>query len=88
MGQPHPFLPSINADVKPKHLLVSKLYPSFIQMGIISLMLTVANVVMVAIGSALMFRAKEVLPVKKKVFWSDLKVSQSLMCNLESCLFY
>ena len=43
-------------------------------------MLTVANVVMVAIGSALMFRAKEVLPVKKKVFWSDLKVSQSLMC--------
>lgn len=57
-------------------------------MGIISLMLTVANVVMVAIGSALMFRAKEVLPVKKKVFWSDLKVSQSLMCNLESCLFY
>ena len=59
-------------------------------MGIISLMLTVANVVMVAIGSALMFRVKEVLPVKKKVFWSDLKVSQSLnyMCNLESHLFY
>lgn len=56
-------------------------------MGIISLMLTVANVIMVAIGSALMFRAKEVLPVKKKVFWSDLKVSQSLMCNLESRLF-
>jgi hypothetical protein len=55
-------------------------------MGIISLMLTVANVIMVAIGSALMFRAKEVLPVKKKVFWSDLKV-QSLMCNLESRLF-
>ena len=53
-------------------------------MGIISLLLTVANVLMVAIGSALMFRVKEVLPVKKKVFWSDLKVRQStLICNLE-----
>ena len=44
-------------------------YPSFSSMGILSLMLTVANVIMVAAGSALMFRAKEVLPVKKKVFW-------------------
>ena len=30
---------------------------------------------MVALGSALMFRAKEVLPVKKKVFWDDLKIA-------------
>ena len=45
-------------------------------MAIISLSLTVANVVMVALGSALMFRAKEVLQVKKKVFWDDLQLDE------------
>lgn len=49
--------------------------PNFSQVGIMSLLLTIANVIMVALGSCLMFRAKEVLPVKKKVFWDDLKVS-------------
>eukprot|EP01083_Nonionella_stella_P025844 71167_1 len=48
---------------------VDQKYPAFSSMGILSLLLTVANVIMVAAGSALMFRAKEVLPVKKKVFW-------------------
>ena len=47
------------------------------QMGITSLLLTVANVIMVALGATLMFRAKEVLPVKKKIFWDDLKVRYS-----------
>ena len=42
-------------------------FPNFSQMGFISLMLTVINVIMVACGSALMFRVKEVLPIKKKV---------------------
>ena len=47
-------------------------------MGIISLILTVANVIMVAAGAAGMFRLKEVLPVKKKVFWDDLKVARRI----------
>lgn len=53
-------------------------YPTFAQMGIMSLLLTIANVVMVAIGATLMFRLKEVLPVKKKVFWDDLKIARRL----------
>ena len=52
--------------------------PNFRQMGVLSLMLTVANVVMVAIGATLMFRVKEVLPVKKKIFWDDLKIARRL----------
>jgi len=47
-------------------------------MGTISLALTVANVIMVAVGAAGMFRLKEVLPVKKKVFWDDLKVARRI----------
>ena len=50
----------------------------FEEMAIISLLLTVANVVMVALGSALMFRAKEVLPVNKKIFWDDLKTARRI----------
>lgn len=53
-------------------------YPNFSQMGFMSLMLTVINVIMVACGSALMFRVKEVLPIKKKVFWDDLKFARRL----------
>ena len=33
---------------------------------------------MVAIGATLMFRLKEVLPVKKKVFWDDLKIARRI----------
>ena len=51
---------------------------NFTQMGVISLLLTVANVVMVAIGATLMFRVKETLPVKKKIFWDDLKIARRL----------
>ena len=50
----------------------------FSQAGLISLLLTVANVIFVALGAALMFRLKEVLPVKKKVFWDDLKVARRI----------
>lgn len=39
---------------------------------------TEANVIMVAIGSSLMFRLKEILPVNKKVFWDDLKVARRI----------
>lgn len=51
---------------------------NFSEMGTISLMLTLANVVFVAAGATLMFRLKEVLPVKKKVFWYDLKVARRI----------
>ena len=51
---------------------------NFSQMGVLSLMLTIANVIMVALGATLMFRAKEVLPVKKKIFWDDLKIARRI----------
>lgn len=37
--------------------------------GVISLLLTLANILLVIIASMLMFRLKEKLPIKKKVFW-------------------
>ena len=53
-------------------------YHYYHNLGLISLSLTVANVVMVAAGACLMFRLKEVLPVTKKVFWDDLKVARRI----------
>ena len=47
-------------------------------MGIMSLMLKIANIIMVACGATWMFRLKEVLPVNKKVFWEDLKVARRI----------
>lgn len=55
---------------------------NFSQIAVMSLLLTVANVVMVALGATLMFRLKEVLPVNKKVFWEDLKVR---VCPTDCC---
>lgn len=37
--------------------------------GVISLLLTLANILLVIIASMFMFRLKEKLPIKKKVFW-------------------
>ena len=53
-------------------------YDHYHDMALISLSLTVANVIMVAAGACLMFRLKEVLPVTKKVFWNDLKVARRI----------
>ena len=53
-------------------------YQSFSQAAIMSLLLTIANVICVALGATLMFRIKEVLPVKKKVFWDDLKIARRI----------
>ena len=39
------------------------------QMGIISLQLTLANVALIWVSSMLMFRIKELLPVRKKVWF-------------------
>jgi hypothetical protein len=41
----------------------------FRRAGGISLMLTLANILLVVFASMLMFRLKEKLPIKKKVFW-------------------
>mmetsp|Transcript_23233 Transcript_23233/g.54787 ORF Transcript_23233/g.54787 Transcript_23233/m.54787 type:complete len:347 (+) Transcript_23233:271-1311(+) len=49
-----------------------------VQMGIMSLFLTLVNVVMVMVGAILMMRMKEVLPLEKKVFWSDLKIARRI----------
>ena len=41
-----------------------------------SLALTLVNILMIWISSMLMFRLKEVLPIKKKIFWSDLGIAR------------
>lgn len=37
--------------------------------GVVSLLLTLANILLVVVASMLMFRLKEKLPIRKKVFW-------------------
>lgn len=49
--------------------------------GMISLFLTLANIVLIIISSLLMFRLKERLPIKKKVFWEDLRVARKIYTN-------
>lgn len=53
-------------------------YTNYSQGALMSLFLTLANIVCVALGATLMFRMKEVLPVKKKVFWDDLKIARRI----------
>jgi hypothetical protein len=43
-----------------------------------SLGLTLVNIVMIWISSILMFRMKEVLPIEKKVFWTDLGIARKI----------
>lgn len=51
---------------------------NFRQMGVISLAVTLSNIVLIWISSMLMFRMKEVLPIKKRVFWDDLRVARQI----------
>lgn len=44
----------------------------------ISLALALVNIAMIWISSMLMFRLKEVLPIEKKVFWSDLGIARKI----------
>jgi hypothetical protein len=44
----------------------------------ISLGLTFINIFMIWISSMLMFRMKEVLPIEKTVFWSDLGIARKI----------
>lgn len=50
----------------------------FYKAGLISLSLTLANIMLVWLASMIMFRLKEVLPIEKKVFWDDLGVARKI----------
>jgi len=47
-------------------------------MGWVSLLLTFANIGLIAMSSMLMFRMKEKLPIKKNVFWTDLGIARAI----------
>ena len=49
--------------------------------GTISLLLTLMNILLIWLSGMLMFRMKEVLPIKKKVFWEDLGVARKIYQN-------
>ena len=46
------------------------------QYALVSLGLTLVNIIMIWISSIIIFRMKEVLPIEKKVFWSDLGIAR------------
>jgi uncharacterized membrane protein len=48
------------------------------RMGFYSLFVTLANILLIWISGMLMFRMKEVLPIKKKVFWEDLAIARKI----------
>lgn len=50
--------------------------------GVWSLSLTIANIALIWISGMIMFRLKEVLPIKKKVFWEDLGVARKIYQGL------
>lgn len=47
-------------------------------MGFNSLFITLANIALIWLSSMLMFRIKEVMPIRKSVFWSDLGVARKV----------
>lgn len=51
---------------------------SYQQAGVTSLAVTLTNIILIWISSMLMFRMKEVLPIKKRVFWDDLRVARQI----------
>ena len=72
---------AIEFEIHPHHFFNSPCTDenvNFSNLAMISLSLTVANVLFVSIGAISMFRIKEVLPVKKKVFWIDLKFARRI----------
>ena len=48
----------------------------------ISLLLTVVNIILIIVASALMFRLKERLPIRKKIYWMDLAAARAINKNL------
>ena len=49
-----------------------------IALAIVSMCLTVANIIFVALGAVFLFRIKEVMPVEKTEFWTDLKMARTM----------
>jgi len=50
----------------------------YFRAGAVSLFLTLANIILIWISGMLMFRMKEVLPIKKTVFWEDLGIARKV----------
>jgi uncharacterized hydrophobic protein (TIGR00271 family) len=48
------------------------------RMGLYSLFVTLANILLIWISGMLMFRLKEVLPIKKKIFWEDITIARKI----------
>jgi uncharacterized hydrophobic protein (TIGR00271 family) len=48
------------------------------RMGFYSLFVTLANILLIWISGMLMFRMKEVLPIKKKIFWEDITIARKI----------
>jgi uncharacterized hydrophobic protein (TIGR00271 family) len=48
------------------------------RMGLFSLFVTLANILLIWISGMLMFRMKEVLPIKKKIFWEDITIARKI----------
>jgi len=53
-----------------------------VQMGVISLSLTIINIIFIIIASMLMFRLKETLPIEKSIFWTDLGIARKIYHNV------
>jgi Domain of unknown function (DUF389) len=51
---------------------------TYYSMGWTSLLVTIANIALIWISSMLMFRIKEVLPIKKSIFWDDLGIARKV----------
>jgi Domain of unknown function (DUF389) len=51
---------------------------TYYSFGWTSLLVTLANILLIWISSMLMFRMKEVLPIKKNIFWEDLGVARKV----------
>ena len=49
--------------------------------GAISLAVAVSNILLIWLSGMLMFRMKEVLPIRKRVFWEDLGVARQVYTN-------
>jgi len=72
--------PAVNAGML---FILTAFYPKFPRHpGLISLSLTLMNIVVVFVASMIMFRLKETLPIEKSVFWSDLGVARLIYHNV------
>mmetsp|Transcript_11177 Transcript_11177/g.26489 ORF Transcript_11177/g.26489 Transcript_11177/m.26489 type:complete len:545 (+) Transcript_11177:51-1685(+) len=58
------------------------LHHLFREAGGVSLLLTIANVILIIVSSMLVMRIKERLPIQKRVFWDDLGVARKIYRNL------